>query len=97
MDAALNCGASGYSSVSYGKARTGRNPRTGQDVKISKKRLPFFKASKEMRDRLNRDEPPRLIGRADQVQLSNTTMGMGEVQSEVDLKKEPEFRRVPEV
>ncbi|MBY0582832.1 MAG: integration host factor subunit beta [Sphingomonas sp.] len=34
-------------------ARTGRNPRTGDLVKVSAKRVPYFKPGKEMRARLN--------------------------------------------
>lgn len=34
-------------------ARTGRNPRTGEQVSIDAKRVPFFKPGKEIRDRLN--------------------------------------------
>jgi integration host factor subunit beta len=33
--------------------RTGRNPRTGESVTISAKRVPYFKPGKDMRDRLN--------------------------------------------
>ena len=33
--------------------RDGRNPRTGEPVKVPPKRVPYFKAGKEMRDRLN--------------------------------------------
>ena len=32
---------------------TGRNPKTGENVKIRPKRLPFFKCGKELKDRLN--------------------------------------------
>jgi integration host factor subunit beta len=35
------------------EARTGRNPRTGAAVKVSSKRVPYFKPGKEMRERLN--------------------------------------------
>tara|TARA_Y100001970_G_scaffold294354_1_gene451324 strand:+ start:4141 stop:4440 length:300 start_codon:yes stop_codon:yes gene_type:complete len=38
-------------------ARVGRNPRTGAAVSVSKKRLPFFKTGKELRDRINADTP----------------------------------------
>ena len=31
----------------------GRNPKTGMKVKIRPKKLPFFKAGKEIRERLN--------------------------------------------
>ncbi len=35
------------------EARTGRNPRTGEAVEVSAKRVPYFKPGKEMRERLN--------------------------------------------
>jgi integration host factor subunit beta len=35
-------------------ARMGRNPRTGEEVPVDAKTLPFFRAGKELRDRLNR-------------------------------------------
>ncbi len=35
------------------KARTGRNPRTGETVEVPAKRVPYFKPGKEMRERLN--------------------------------------------
>ena len=34
-------------------AYTGRNPRTGEKVKIKSKKLPFFKCGKELKDRGN--------------------------------------------
>jgi integration host factor subunit beta len=36
-------------------ARTGRNPRTGVAVQVSKKAVPLFKTGKVMRERLNRE------------------------------------------
>ncbi len=36
-------------------ARTGRNPRTGESVDVPAKRVPYFKAGKDMRRRLNDD------------------------------------------
>ena len=36
------------------KDYTGRNPKTGELVKIKPKKLPFFKAGKELRERVNR-------------------------------------------
>ncbi|MFN4039837.1 MAG: integration host factor subunit beta [Erythrobacter sp.] len=36
-------------------ARTGRNPRTGEAVDVAAKRVPYFKAGKEIRERLNAD------------------------------------------
>ena len=35
------------------KERPGRNPKTGDQVTVPKKRMPFFKVGKELRDRLN--------------------------------------------
>ena len=34
-------------------ARVGRNPRTGEAVKVDDKKVPFFKTGKLLRDRLN--------------------------------------------
>lgn len=34
-------------------ARTGRNPRTGEQVKVPSKRTPYFKMGKELKERLN--------------------------------------------
>ncbi len=38
-------------------ARTGRNPRTGAAVPVEEKAVPFFKAGKELRERVNRGKP----------------------------------------
>ncbi|MBL7181303.1 MAG: integration host factor subunit beta, partial [Desulfobacterales bacterium] len=35
------------------KAYTGRNPKTGEKVKIKPKNLPFFKCGKELKERVN--------------------------------------------
>ena len=39
-------------------ARTGRNPRTGEAVPVHEKAVPFFKAGKELRERVNRGPKP---------------------------------------
>jgi integration host factor subunit beta len=44
----------GAFSVKQRPARTGRNPRTGEQVKVTEKVVPYFKTGKEMRERLNR-------------------------------------------
>jgi integration host factor subunit beta len=36
-------------------ARMGHNPRTGEVVSVKEKTLPFFKASRKLHGRLNRD------------------------------------------
>ncbi|MEP0392465.1 MAG: integration host factor subunit beta [Erythrobacter sp.] len=35
------------------EARVGRNPRTGDSVNVPAKRVPYFKAGKEIKNRLN--------------------------------------------
>jgi len=45
----------GAFSVKKREARTGRNPRTGESVKVDAKYVPFFKTGKLLRDRLNND------------------------------------------
>lgn len=35
------------------KSYMGRNPKTGEKVRIPEKRLPFFKTGKELRKRIN--------------------------------------------
>ena len=36
------------------KAYTGRNPKTGEKVKIKPKKLPFFKCGTELRERVDK-------------------------------------------
>jgi integration host factor subunit beta len=36
------------------KAYTGRNPRTGKNIKVRPKKLPFFKVGKELKDLVDR-------------------------------------------
>ena len=36
------------------KSYTGRNPKTGEQVKIKPKKLPFFKCGKELKERVDR-------------------------------------------
>ena len=43
----------GAFSVKRRDARVGRNPRTGESVPVDEKHVPFFKAGKLLRDRLN--------------------------------------------
>ena len=46
----------GAFSVKDRQARIGRNPRTGADVSVNRKSVPFFKTGKEIRQRLNHDD-----------------------------------------
>jgi integration host factor subunit beta len=43
----------GAFSIKHRDARTGRNPRTGDTVEVSRKVIPFFKTGKQLRERLN--------------------------------------------
>ncbi len=43
----------GAFSVKDRDARMGRNPRTGESVPVPAKKVPFFKAGKELRERMN--------------------------------------------
>jgi len=43
----------GAFSVKARASRVGRNPRTGEQVAVEEKHVPFFKTGKEMRERLN--------------------------------------------
>ena len=49
----------GAFTVKHRGARTGRNPRTGAAVPVEEKAVPFFKAGKELRERINRSKPVR--------------------------------------
>ena len=48
----------GAFSAKLREARTGRNPRTGVAVQVSRKAVALFKTGKEMRARLNRETVP---------------------------------------
>ncbi len=43
----------GAFSVRQREARKGRNPRTGESVAVPDKAVPFFRAGKELRERVN--------------------------------------------
>jgi integration host factor subunit beta len=43
----------GAFSVKRREARQGRNPRTGEQVAVTEKAVPFFKTGKQLRERLN--------------------------------------------
>jgi integration host factor subunit beta len=44
------------------KARLTRNPRTGEQIMVPPKRVPFFRAGKALRDRLNRETNGESLG-----------------------------------
>lgn len=43
----------GAFSVKERPGRIGRNPRTGESVRVDRKWVPFFKTGKDLRERLN--------------------------------------------
>jgi integration host factor subunit beta len=47
----------GTFTVKHRPARLGRNPRSGDQVHVAEKHVPFFKAGKQLRDRLNQPPP----------------------------------------
>jgi integration host factor subunit beta len=47
----------GAFTVKHRNARAGRNPRTGETVDVEQKSVPFFKAGKELRERINKAGP----------------------------------------
>ena len=42
--------------VRHYDAYVGRNPKTGKEVNVPPKRLPFFKAGKDLRQRMNKKQ-----------------------------------------
>jgi integration host factor subunit beta len=48
----------GAFTVKRRQARAGRNPRTGETVDVAQKTVPFFKAGKELRERINKSGAP---------------------------------------
>jgi integration host factor subunit beta len=43
----------GSFSVKHYKAYTGRNPKTGTQISVPAKKLPFFKVGKELKDKVD--------------------------------------------
>jgi len=35
----------------------GRNPKTGEKIKVAPKKLPFFKVGKDLREKVNKNRP----------------------------------------
>jgi integration host factor subunit beta len=55
----------GAFSVKQRDARMGRNPRTGEAVSVEQKHVPFFKAGKLLRERLNEAKHARAMEAAE--------------------------------
>ena len=45
----------GSFSLHYREARTGRNPKTGDSVEVPSKSIPYFRAGKELRERVDKN------------------------------------------
>ncbi|HUS24517.1 MAG TPA: integration host factor subunit beta [Candidatus Binatia bacterium] len=52
----------GSFSLHFRPERTGRNPKTGESVKIPAKHVPHFKPGKEMRERVNQNRTSQAPG-----------------------------------
>ena len=48
----------GTFSVRESKARTGRNPQSGEPIQIPARRVPTFKPGKELKEKVNKDFTP---------------------------------------
>ena len=59
----------GSFSLNYRPPRTGRNPKTGEQVLVPGKYSPHFKAGKELRERIDQ-QPPVLVEKARQRKLA---------------------------
>ncbi|WP_051311193.1 integration host factor subunit beta [Bradyrhizobium sp. Cp5.3] len=68
----------GVFSIKQRQPRLGRNPRTGQFVQVDKKRFPLFRASKEMRKRLNRDARQETRASVEISQTTDTAYNQGQ-------------------
>lgn len=55
----------GAFSVKQRQARAGRNPRTGETVKVNEKTVPFFRAGRELREMVNAGMKPLEAGADD--------------------------------
>ena len=44
------------------QARQGRNPKTGDKVFVTTRRVPFFKVGKELKEKINNDHSPGAVG-----------------------------------
>lgn len=42
---------------------TGRNPKTGEKIKVSPKKLPFFKVGKDLREQVNQKRKTKKTGK----------------------------------
>jgi integration host factor subunit beta len=54
----------GSFSLSQRAARVGRNPKTGEQVMVPGKRVPHFKAGKELRERVDHVSQPQAADKA---------------------------------
>jgi len=51
----VELGGFGCFKVKTKRARKGRNPRTGEEIDIPPKRVPYFKPGKDMKEVVNRE------------------------------------------
>ena len=64
-------------------SRDGRNPRTGATVQIPPKKVPFFKAGKELREMVDNDDPVVVSGSLSSDEESGKITGSSQSISEI--------------
>jgi len=69
-------GFGSFENRNYG-AYTGRNPKTGEAIEVSRKRLPFFKVGKELKERVNIGRGAGKSAESPAVQVAGGSSGGG--------------------
>lgn len=67
-------GLGSFTVKNYG-SYTGRNPRTGDSIRVDSKRLPFFKVGKELRERVDSGTGPLPVDKDDDENDSSGSPG----------------------
>lgn len=64
-------GFGSFSVKEYG-GYTGRNPKTGEEISVKPKRLPFFKPGKELKERVDSYHPGKGVENEDQTSVPSS-------------------------
>jgi hypothetical protein len=56
------------------RPRQGRNPKTGDQVAVPEKRIPYFKPGKELKDLINLDGSPDAVDESAVVETPTTAV-----------------------
>lgn len=86
----------GAFSVKRRPARSGRNPRTGEQVMVDEKFVPYFKTGKELRQRMNKaSETKSKVKSAPKVQALPKTQAAPKVQASSKAQAAPKEQAKP--